>query len=313
MSDSHDVRLSVRVGVAPGPLAAANEVDGLWKIVDTLERVGYDSIWLSDSPLRHSPSPVPALAAIAARTERLKLGTNVLVLPHRNPLVLARELATVDWLSGGRLLPAGGLGVDLPGELEATGVAKAERGPRVEESLPLIKALWSGDPVSHRGRFWQMTDATISPRPKREQIEFWLGGRAPATLRRIGRVADGWLASFTSPEEIAVGIETIRAAAAEAGRTIDEDHYGATIFSAPSAEEMPPADHPLLDRRSELRREDHVATGAERTRELIERFISAGATKFVLVPLAADPAGWLRELYPTAIAPLERTGAPVPS
>jgi probable F420-dependent oxidoreductase len=311
MASGGEERLSVRVGVGLSPLAPGPPGAAFWEMVATLEEVGYDSLWLNDSPGRlGSVAPLPTLAAVAARTERLKLGTNVLVLPHRNPVVLARELATLDVLSGGRLLPAGGLGVDLPRELEATGVAKAERGPRVEEAVTVIKRLWEGGPVSHRGRFWTFTDVTLTPTPTRRRLELWLGGRAPAALRRIGRVADGWLASFAGPEQVGEGIATIRAAAAEAGRTIDEDHYGATIFSAPSAAELPAPGDLLLDRlRPGLDRADHVAVGAEETRALLERFLAVGATKFVLNPLARDPSAWLRELYPAAIEPLERAGA----
>jgi probable F420-dependent oxidoreductase len=308
-------RLSVRVGVGLSPLAAGPPGAAFWEMVETLEEVGYDSLWLNDSPGRlGSLAPLPTLAAVAARTERLKLGTNVLVLPHRHPVVLARELATLDVLSAGRLLPAGGLGVDLPRELEATGVVKAERGPRVEESVEVLRRLWGGEPVTHSGRFWSFSDVVISPAPTRPRLEFWLGGRAPAALRRIGRIGDGWLASFAGPEQVGEGIATIRAAAAEAGRSIDEDHYGATIFSAPSAEEQPAAGDLLLDRlRPGLDRAEHVAVGADATRALLERFLAVGATKFVLNPLARDPAAWLRELYPQAIEPLERAGLTVPA
>lgn len=315
MSEARGERLSVRVGVGLSPLAPGPPDPAFWEMVATLEEVGYDSLWLNDSPGRlGSVAPLPTLAAVAARTERLKLGTNVVVLPHRNPVVLARELATVDVLSGGRLLPAGGLGVDLPRELEATGVSKAERGPRVEESVAVIKELWSGEPVTHRGRFWSFSDVALRPKPTRPRIEFWLGGLAPAALRRIGRIGDGWLASFAGPEQVGAGIATIRAAAAEAGRSIDEDHYGATIFSAPSAEELPPPGDLLLDRlRPELERADHVAVGAAATRALLERFLAVGATKFVLNPLAREPVAWLRELYPEAIEPLERAGLSAPA
>jgi probable F420-dependent oxidoreductase len=313
VANQDENRLSVRVGVGLGPFAATAPDASFWAYVEMLEAVGYDSLWLNDSPLRTSLAPLPTLAAVAARTSRLKLGTNVLVLPHRNPVVLARELATIDVLSGGRLLPAGGLGIDLPRELEATGVPKAERGARVEESVPIVKALWSGEPVTHRGRFWQLTEVTISPLPTRARIEFWLGGRAPAALRRIGRIADGWLGSFIGPEELATGVRTIRAAAAEAGRTIDEDHYGTTIFSAPAEDELPAHADRLLDRRPDLERRDHVAVGAEQTKELLQRFIAAGATKFVLVPLAREPESWLRELRMSVIEPLEQAGAAAPS
>ncbi len=304
-------RLSVRVGVglSPGSGAALAD-DSFWKLIETLEEVGYDSLWLSDSARRGGLAPLVTLAAVAARTQRLKLGMNVLVLPPRNPVLLACELATVDALSGGRLLPTGGLGLDEPRELEAMGVAREERTARLEESVAIIRALWGGEPVTRPGRFWSLTETRIAPAPHRAKLEFWLGGRAPAALRRIGRIADGWLGSFVGPGEFGEKVELIRAAAAEAGRTIDEDHYGTTIFSAPSAAEIPLSTARLLDRRPELARDDHVACGADATRALLERFIDHGATKFVLIPLAGDSAAWLRELYPSVIAPLEERGAP---
>ena len=134
------------MGAGLNPFAGTGVADGgFWAAVDTMEEVGYDSIWLSDTAGLGGMAPLPALAAIAARTERLKLGTSVLVLPPRNPVLLARELATIDTLSGGRLLPAGGLGIDLPSEIEAMGVPREERAARLAESIMLIKALWSGD------------------------------------------------------------------------------------------------------------------------------------------------------------------------
>jgi probable F420-dependent oxidoreductase len=302
-------RLSVRIGVGLAPLAPGTDpAAALWSLVDTLEEVGYDSIWLSDSSARSSFAPLPTLAAIAARTERLKLGTNVLVLPPRNPLTLAREMASVDALSGGRLLPAGGLGVDLPRELEALGVRREERAARLEEAVAILKALWGGDPVSIEGDFWQLHDVTLGPRPHRAKLELWLGGRAPAAMRRIGRIADGWLGSFIGAEEFGAKVDLIRESAAAAGRSIDEDHYGTTIWSAPAEEEIPAPVAALLDRRPDLPREEHVAIGAAATRELLERFLAVGATKFVLIPLAADPEAWLRELFARVVEPLETAG-----
>ena len=139
----------------------------------------------------------------------------------------------------------------------------------------------------------------------RRKLEFWLGGSAPPALRRIGRIADGWLASFVGPDEFGGMADVIRASAAEAGRSIDEDHYGATIFAAPSEDELPDAARRLLNRRAELAREDHIAYGTEELRSLFERFRAAGATKFVAIPVARDLVPWLREMYVEAIEPFE--------
>jgi probable F420-dependent oxidoreductase len=301
-----DRPLTVRVGIGWSPFDGDGLADGrFWTAVEAMEELGYDSLWLSDSAALGGASPLPALAAVAARTERLKLGTGVLVLPPRNPVLLARELATVDVVSGGRLLPAGGLGIDLPTELEAMGVEKSERAARLEESIAIIKSLWGGEPVSRRGRFWSLTDVRLQPRPVRSKLEFWLGGLAPAALRRVGRVADGWLASFVGPDEFPGMVDVIRGAAAESGRSIDEDHYGATLFAAPDESELPAAARALLSRRPGLAREDHIAFGAAELRTLLERFIAAGASKFVVIPVARDLVSWLRELRAEAVLPVE--------
>jgi probable F420-dependent oxidoreductase len=297
------VTLTVRVGVGLSPLDSS-DADRLWSVIDALEEQGWDSIWLSDSATLGGLAPLPALAAIGARTRKLKLGTGVLVLPPRNPVMLAKELATVDALSGGRLLPAAGLGIDLATEREALGVPRGERTARLEEAIAIVKLLWAAEPVSYEGRFWSLSDVELEPRPRKRKLEMWLGGRADAALRRAGRIADGWLASFVSPDEFGPMVETIRAAAAEAGRSIDEDHYGMTLFAVPSEDELPPEALRRLARRPDLRDEDHVAIGAPALRELLERFRAEGATKFVVIPIARDLVGWLAELRDQA-APFE--------
>lgn len=297
--------LSVRVGVALSPFGSG--VDRLWSLAELLEEQGWDSLWLSDTASLGGVAPLPALAAVGARTERLKLGTGVLVLPPRNPVLLARELATVDALSRGRLLPAGGLGIALAAELAAMGVERDERGPRAEEAVAIVKALWGGEAVTHRGHFWSLDEVVLEPRPWRGKLEFWLGGRAPAALRRVGRIADGWLGSFVAPEELGAMVASIRAAAGEAGRSIDEDHYGTTLFAAPSEDEVPPGALDLIDRRSGLLREDHMAIGAPALRDLLLRFRAQGATKFVLNPLARDERAWLTELRHEVVAEFEAT------
>jgi probable F420-dependent oxidoreductase len=304
-------RLSVRVGISWAPRARQTVPGALWPVVDALESGGWDSLWVSDTGALGGVAPLPLLAAVAARTERLKLGTNVLVLPPRNPILLARELATVDALSGGRLLPAGGLGISNPREERAMAVPSAERTARLEESVAIITALWSGEPVTREGRFWSLQDAVLTPRPHRPKLELWLGGRAPAALRRIGRIADGWIASFTGVEEFAAGVAIVRAAAEDAGRTIDDDHFGTTIHAVREPDGLDPGTERLLGLRPDVAPEEHVAHGPDQLAGLLSRFIAAGATKFVLVLHARDVVGWLEELRPV-VAPLEAAGATAP-
>jgi probable F420-dependent oxidoreductase len=298
--------LSVRVGVGWGLFDPEPRAERLWRAVDAMEEIGYDSIWLSDTATRPDLAPLPALAAIAARTTRLKLGTGVLVVPPRNPVLLARELATIDLLSDGRLLPAAGLGIDEPAEREAMGVDGSERVARLEESLAVMRMLWTGDPVTFEGRFARLTGVRLSPRPKRRKLEIWLGGHAPKALERIGRIGDGWLGSFVSPEDFARKADAIRAAAAAANRSIDEDHYGMTLFAARAETDIPAGVRALVARRPGLDIGDSVAVSAAGLRGLLERFRAVGATKFVVFPLAADdPEGWLAELFEQAVAPVE--------
>jgi probable F420-dependent oxidoreductase len=298
--------VSVRAGLGWNPFTPVDPGSPeFWSAVEAMEELGYDSLWLSDTATLGDAAPLPALAAVAARTTRLKLGTGVLVAPARNPVLLAKELATVDAISNGRLFPAMGLGIDEPRESAAIGVPRAERAARLAECMAIVRALWAGGPVTHSGRFWSFEDVTLAPRPAKAALEIWLAGNTPRALRRAGRLADGWLGSFLSPAEMAGTIGAIRAAAAEAGRSIDRDHYGTTLFAAAGDEYLTDDALALIDRRPGLRRDDHVAVGAPRLRRLLERFVAEGASKFVMIPMAGDLPAWLREMRLEAVGPVE--------
>jgi probable F420-dependent oxidoreductase len=295
--------LSVRVGIGWNPLDRANAGRPLfWRTVELLEQLGYDSLWLSDTATRGGAAPLPLLAAVAARTERLKLGTSVLVVPARNPLLLAKELATVDVISGGRIFPAFGIGQALPAELAALGVPRAERGARLEECVRIVRELWRAEPVTYRGRFCTLEHVTLTPRPTRPRLEIWLSGSTPAAVRRVGRLADGWLASSIAPDTFAELVHLIRAEAAEAGRAVPEDHFGTVLFVAAAEAE---AEGLRALRREAGRPLPPVAIGAEGTRSLLHEFRDAGATKFVLYPLSADPRPLLEELKRSVVDPFE--------
>ncbi len=125
------------------------------------------------------------------------------MLPGRNPVILAIEMATLDVLSGGRFLPAVGLGAVDPPEQRAFGVERSERGRRHDEALALMRACWTGEGISHHGEFFSVDDVQVIPRPTQSQLDVWLGGIAPSEIRRVGRVGDGWLPSFCSPADVA--------------------------------------------------------------------------------------------------------------
>src|SRR5947208_15785161 len=147
--------MKIKIGFGLGTTAAA-AVDGesFWSIVDTCESLGWDSLWFSERVSGPTFGPLASMAATAGRTRRLKFGPSVLVVPGRNPVLLAKELATIDVLSKGRLVTAFGLGVDSSAEREAFGVERSESAARTEEAVTLIKRLWTEDGVTFEGRFF---------------------------------------------------------------------------------------------------------------------------------------------------------------
>jgi probable F420-dependent oxidoreductase len=306
------VVVKVRVGYGLGTqglqqeagLDAANTFAGF---VDGLEKHGFDSLWLSERVTGPAPDPVVGLAVAAGRTARLKLGMSVMVLPGRNPVLLAKELASLDVLSGGRLLPAFGLGAVVPAEQQAFGVAPAERGPWFDEALPLIRRLWTEDTVDHVGPRFSYRGLRVLPKPQQSPPDIWLGGSAPSGLRRVGRFGDGWLPSFLTVREAGEGRAAVERAAADAGRTIDPEHFGALVFYG--HRDVPERLLQLIaTRRPGLDPAELVPVGFEAVRVVIERFIEAGFSKFVLLP-AKEPESWADELAEAAaeVLPLQGT------
>lgn len=289
VTDSHDptAALKIRFGVGLGTMTAVGAPQRFADFVDRCESLGFDSLWLSERINASAPDPLVALAVAAGRTEHLKLGTSVLVLPGRNPVVLAKEMATLDVLSGGRFLPAVGLGAVDSAEQRAFGVRREERGRRHDEALALLRACWTGEVVSFHGEFWSVDDVQVLPVPLQPRLDVWLGGIAPSELRRVGRVGDGWLPSFCTPEDVAAGIATITAVASEHDRTIDPQHFGVLLAWCDDAlpdriVEMIGRRRPGLDPRSVVPTRDGLVGR-------VHEFIAAGASKFVLVPLIGDP------------------------
>jgi probable F420-dependent oxidoreductase len=297
--------VKVRIGMGLGTQTLAGDAERFPGFVDALERRGFDSLWLSERLTGPAPDPLVALALAAGRTRRLKLGTSVLVVPGRNPVVLAKELASLDRLSGGRLLPGVGLGAPVPAEHRAFGVDRRARAGLFDEALTLMRRLWTEDDVHHEGEHFHVDGVTLRPRPLQQPIDVWLGGTAPSELRRTGRLADGWLPSFTVPAEVEAGWATINRVAAEHDRAIEGEHLGALVIYVRG--ELPDAIAAVVaGRRPELDPRDVVPTGVDGLRRQLERFIAVGASKFVVVPLA-DPDDWDAELdeLAEAVLPLE--------
>ena len=194
--------MKVRIGFGLGTRTTLHD-ERFGHVVDELERLRFDSLWVSERISGEAPDPVVAMSYAAGRTQHLKFGMSVMVLPGRNPVLLAKALASLATMSGGRLLPAFGLGQVNPIEQQAFGVERSERARWFDESMEIMRKCWTGDPVVHDGARYRYDGVRVAPAPRR--MDVWLGGFAPSELRRVGRLGDGWLPSFVTPDDAAAG------------------------------------------------------------------------------------------------------------
>lgn len=287
--------MSVAIGYVPGAFGQGGDnPDFLRQLVEVGDRYGYDSIWLSDRIVsdRFSLEPMIALSMVAAYSDRMKFGTSVLALPLRNPVVLAKQIATLDYLSQGRFFPAVGLGQEDPAEYEACGVPKGDRAQRTDEAIALMRRLWEEEDVTHEGKFFTCHNVSITPKPfLQPSPPVWIGGRTPAAARRVGRVGDGWLVSGATPEEVREGREIVFDTADQCQREIEEDHIGVLLGYYISDDYEPAATkaHQYVTRhRPDVPFTEYSALGApEQVAEVINRYLDAGAYKFAVRPLCA--------------------------
>ncbi|MGH2542908.1 MAG: LLM class flavin-dependent oxidoreductase, partial [Ardenticatenaceae bacterium] len=175
--------MSVRIGVGFGGWPfPERDPQHLFEYVDACEELDIDSIWFSERIVSSvfGMDVVVAMSFVAARTKKLKFGTSVFALPLRNPTVLAKELATLDYLSGGRTLPAVGIGSEEEREYEACGVKRSQRAGRTDEAIHVIRKLWSEDNVTFHGKHFTLNDVTVQPKPvfPGGLPPIWIGGRS---------------------------------------------------------------------------------------------------------------------------------------
>ena len=189
--------MKIRIGIG---LGAGASPDGFAASVSRLEELGVDSLWLSEMVYGPLVEPFTGMTYALARTARLKVGTGVLVLPGRHPVLVAKQLASLAALAPGRVLPVFGLQPARADERALFAVPPGQRGAVFDESLELLRMMLRQETVSFAGRFFTVDAASIGPLP-RKPLDIWLGGSAPGGLRRVGRLGDGWLASFVTPDE----------------------------------------------------------------------------------------------------------------
>jgi probable F420-dependent oxidoreductase len=291
--------MKVRIGVSLGP---AGGPDQFAAAVDLIEQAGVDSLWLPEMVYSPQVEPFTGMAFALSRTRRLKAGSGISVLPGRHPVLVAKQLASLAGLAPGRVLPVFGLRPAQPAEQALFPVPSGQRAALFDESLALLRLLLTTEQVSFDGSFFTVSDASVGPLPAKP-LDIWLGGSAPGGLRRVGRLADGWLGSLLTPAEAAAAVAVINEAAADAGREVEADHFGLSLPVALNG-------IPESLRASIGRRRPHtdpqllVAVGWDGARRMIEQYVESGLSKFVVrpatrpEPFGSFTEGFVRELMP---------------
>ena len=288
--------MKIRIGFGLGTRSSATDPKTLGKLATSLEEFGFDSLWFSERVSGTGLDPLVAMSWIAAKTEKLKFGPSVMVLPGRNPVLLAKSFASLDRISNGRVLPAFGLGAVNLAEHQAFGLERKDRSPWFDEALPLMRRLWEEDSVSHSGQRFQLTDVRVKPKPIQKPLDIWLGGIAPSELKRVGRLGDGWLPSFCTPNDIAEAIPKIDQHSISAKReVIDREHFGVLIIYTADGSIPDQIVQAVQSRRPELKAEDIIVHNRKELSTRIQEFIAVGASKFILTPYV-EPEDWEQEL-----------------
>ena len=277
-----------------------DDARGFWRWVDLCDTGGVDSIWQSDRIIDPTPNleTMSVMAALAGGSKRLKFGMNVASLGLRDPILTAKQCASIDVLSDGRLLPAFGVGSALSRDFTATGIPSKGRGKRTDEGLEIMTKLWTEDHVTFSGDHYTLLDATIAPKPIQSPLPLWVGGSAKQAIERTARWGTGWQAGVENAADIAPVVRAIKARANELGRTIADDHFGAGFGFR-----FGTADEPIVARYNELLRKrlgkepsGFTAVGdTAAMMTLVHEFRAAGIHKFILRPIASGTEDMLSQ------------------
>jgi len=294
--------MKVRIGVSLGPAGVPGQFAAA---VDLLEQEGVDSLWLPENVYSPSVEPFTGMAFALARTRRLKAGSGISVLPGRHPVLVAKQLASLAGLAPARVLPVFGLQPAQPAERPLFPVSDKKRAAVFDESLTLLRLLLTSEIVSFHGEFFTVEDARIG-KPPAKPLDIWLGGSAPGGLRRVGRLADGWLGSLLTPAEARQAVATINQAAADAGRHVDDDHFGLSLPVALDGSIPDAQIAAIRRRRPDTDPQLLVAAGWDGAQRMIEQYVEAGLSKFVVRPAARfEPFGDFVDGFVKKLKPLQ--------
>jgi probable F420-dependent oxidoreductase len=272
-----------------------------------LEALPVDALWMGGHVASPNPSPevMMALAVLAARTERVRVGTSILLLPLYAPAIVAKQIADLDNLTGGRVTLGVGVGGEYPGEFRACQVPVEERGPRTDEAIPLLRRFWTGEPVSHDGRFFAMDDVRIHPAPAQPGgPPIVVAGRQRPAMRRAALLGDGWMPYLYSPRRYAESVAIIRDEAARAGRTLERFEWCAFVFVALDPDRDRARDDAARFLGGTYRQDfrpmvDHVAAvgDVDEVTVSLQRFVDAGARHLIFAPASPDAPGTIERIF----------------
>lgn len=281
--------VAIGLGLMEFPFTTASDY---WRWVDLCEHGGIDSLWQTDRIISRQPilECMTAIAAVAGRTRRLKFGVNVISVALRDPVLVAKQCATIDVLSEGRLLPAFGIGSPLAPEWKALDIDTRTRGRRTDEGLEIIQRLWREDSVDFAGTYYRLSGASIAPKPVQADLPLWIGGASEAAIRRTARIGTGWQAGGETPDEAARVVAAIKRALEDTGRTIDADHYGASFpfYFGNASDRLVIDAMAAYEKRTGRDAQRYFAIGdAVTVVTRIAQYVDGGISKFILRPMGS--------------------------
>ena len=283
--------MAIGIGMGTSVFPFDNARD-YFKWVDKCEAGKVDSIWQTDRLVSKESmlECLSAMAILAGYTESIRFGMNVASIAIRDPLVTAKQCATIDYISGGRLLPAFGLGSKISRDYTATNISTKGRGKKADEALEIVSRLWAEDSVTFQGEHFSYKDAVITPRPANASIPLWIGGSSQIAVKRTARIGTGWLGGIDSPETAGAVVSGVKEALKNTAREIDDDHYGATLlfrFGNQEDRSVLSTTKGITARMGKNSRRYYVVGNTSEIVERIKEFIDVGCQKFVLLPMAS--------------------------
>jgi len=298
----------VKVGVGFGLFSLGlPSADTIARVAERAEDWGLDSFWLSDHLLAPTPEldVVATLSLLASRTSRIRLGPSVFLLNLRHPLVAAKSFASLDYLSNGRMVMAVGTGANLA-DYAACGIPTEGRGRRLDEGILILRKVWTEPKTSFHGKYFNFENVTIEPRPLRRTnndtgtIDIWVGGRSDAALKRTARLADGYFASFQTPDEFERNMATIRQYAEQFGRANARIESGLILLcrlaaTRERAEEDLRRALARTNRGNDQFLQRTVYGSPEDIIRRLSEYTAVGLDKFVLWPVA-EPEAWAGQM-----------------